>query len=203
MKAEIKFIYFDLGGVVFYWREGLNRLAEIAGRSLEEVIKVFDKYDNLACQGKISPQELWNRYRKELEIKMDENFNFLDFWTDSFSLIAETHRLVKELVGYYPLGLLVNIYKGTFPLAIKKGFVPKLNYSVVVQSCYVGLVKPDKKIFQFAQKQAGVPASAILFIDDSSQNIKAAENLGWNSILFEENQPAESIRKIRSNLNLR
>jgi len=59
------FVYFDLGGVVFDWHQGLENIAKLANKTLAEVKEVFLKHDNGACKGLISPQEFGKIYERE------------------------------------------------------------------------------------------------------------------------------------------
>jgi FMN phosphatase YigB (HAD superfamily) len=42
---KIKFVYFDLGDVLFNWRDGLKKLAAMSNKSDKETNEVFEKYD--------------------------------------------------------------------------------------------------------------------------------------------------------------
>ena len=46
------------------------------------------------------------------------------------------------------------------------------------------LVKPNREIFDLAERRFGHRASAMLFIDDNSANIAAADALGWQTHHF-------------------
>ena len=48
----------------------------------------------------------------------------------------------------------------------------------------MGLIKPDLKIFNVMQKKAKIKPEETLFIDDSPANIKAANSLGYHTILY-------------------
>ena len=48
----------------------------------------------------------------------------------------------------------------------------------------LGLLKPDTNIFSTIQQKLDVPFNQILFIDDKEENVKSAQSLGINSIVF-------------------
>lgn len=201
MKKQIKFIYFDLGSVLFSFSGGLKNLAKENNRSYAELEKVFKKYDDQACRGQITPQELWELYKKELNLETNIS-DFAEYWTDNFHPIKETHTLVRELSRVYPIGILTNIYLGVFPIVVRKKFIPAIDYKSVICSCDIGLVKPEMGIYKNAQKESSVDPEEILFIDDKRPFVDAANKLGWNTILFEENDPAGSAGKIKRFLTL-
>jgi putative hydrolase of the HAD superfamily len=62
--------------------------------------------------------------------------------------------------------------------------VPELNnLELVVMSNEVALLKPDAEIFELALELLDVPASHVLYIDDSTENVVAAQSLGMESFL--------------------
>ena len=61
----------------------------------------------------------------------------------------------------------------------------------LVISGEVGMLKPDKAIFNLLLERAGRLASECLFIDDHDSNIRAARDLGFQTILFQSPQQLE------------
>ena len=62
----------------------------------------------------------------------------------------------------------------------------------LVISGEVGMLKPDKAIFNLLLERAGRPASECLFIDDHASNIRTARDLGFQTILFQSPQQLEA-----------
>ncbi|THV43383.1 HAD family hydrolase [Glycomyces buryatensis] len=56
----------------------------------------------------------------------------------------------------------------------------------VVDSCEVGVRKPDPEIFRLAEKAAGVPPEDCILIDDLAENCAAAEECGWSAVRFRD-----------------
>lgn len=54
----------------------------------------------------------------------------------------------------------------------------------VVSSAGVGIVKPDRRIYEIAVERAGVPAERCLFVDDRQENVDAAVALGMVGIHY-------------------
>ena len=57
-------------------------------------------------------------------------------------------------------------------------------FEAIVISGDVGVNKPDRRIFEYLTEHFGIEPSAALFVDDSSANVEAAEELGFGAILF-------------------
>ena len=58
-------------------------------------------------------------------------------------------------------------------------------------SCYVGVFKPDPKIYLDALEKCGVSAEETVFIDDSVRNLQGAAELGILPILIAANPGAD------------
>jgi FMN phosphatase YigB (HAD superfamily) len=59
------------------------------------------------------------------------------------------------------------------------------------------MVKPDKAIFNLFLDRVRQPAGECLFIDDHDSNIRAARDLGFQTILFQSPQQLETeLRRI-------
>lgn len=54
----------------------------------------------------------------------------------------------------------------------------------IVDSCRVGVRKPDPRIFEIARERAGVPASECILVDDLAENCAAAVAAGWRAVRF-------------------
>ena len=59
------------------------------------------------------------------------------------------------------------------------------HFPIGVFSCDVGVVKPDREIYDCTVQQLGVAAEQVLFIDDHPANIEGAKRAGMQTILYE------------------
>ena len=71
----------------------------------------------------------------------------------------------------------------TFPLAYRKYDFFKLLDGYVI-SGDVRLIKPDPAIFELMIRKIGRPAGECVLIDDAAQNVAAAKELGFETVLF-------------------
>lgn len=145
-KINPRFIYFDLGGVVFNFSKGLRNLSEKINAPFHEVIQLWKQYDENICTGEINPQQFWNILTAKFRYNGD-NINFLDFWAGSFEPIEYTHKVIKWLVKKNRnIGIISNIYPGILKRAIKSGAIPRVGFNAIIQSCEIGIIKPDPDI---------------------------------------------------------
>ncbi|MCC7447695.1 MAG: HAD family phosphatase [Anaerolineae bacterium] len=201
-QNPIRFIYFDLGGVVLNFSGGFVRLAAAFGRPQPAIEQAYFRHAAPAARGTISTAEFWNRIRQDLNLRQDEAvFDYEGCWTDGFVPIPQIHQLMRELAACYSIGILSNTEFGVYEYAVQKGSIPAdVDFAVVIKSCEVGAVKPEQAIYRIAEQRAGVSGGAILFIDDRSDNVHAAQALGWRGVVFDTAHPEQSIRAIKAAL---
>jgi len=199
---KIKFVYFDIGGVLLNWKNIRQELFRLCRTDWEGFIKNFIKFDELAIRGQIQASELGQKFNQTYNIGWDADFDYLKFWTDGFFPYPESHKLLQDIVIKYPIGYLTNIYFGTFEKQLAKKDIPSVKYSQLIQSCDIGFVKPEKEIFQYSAQKCGFSPSEILFIDDTKINIQAASQFGFNTFLFNEDFLDDSILGIKEILQI-
>ena len=154
------------------------------------------QYDSVACRGVITAEEMGKKLEKDFKVKDGQTIDIKQLAIDNFKPLKETHDFINSLINKYNIGLLTNVYHDVYDLVLKHGFIPNLAYRAVIQSCHLGIIKPEKEIFHHAQKKAGVPHENILFIDDYHINVKSAMELGWQAVHFDTYDPHKSIKEI-------
>lgn len=110
----------------------------------------------------------------------------------------------NELIGIiknlrkqgYKTGLLSNTSKLLMFPTLKNYFGVDLTqlFGQVIISSEVGLLKPDKAIYQLVLNKLRVPAKRAIYIDDALQYLRGAQELGITGLLFQSN------RKLRQDL---
>lgn len=79
-------------------------------------------------------------------------------------------------------GVLSNGFSGTQQ---RKLMNARLNVDVIVLSDEINVNKPDRRLFDYALRKAGVSASASLMVGDNPMtDIAGAINAGWRAVLF-------------------
>jgi putative hydrolase of the HAD superfamily len=71
-------------------------------------------------------------------------------------------------------------------------------FETVVDSGFVGVRKPEARIYEMTLERLGLPAEACLFVDDLAPNIEGARKAGMNAVHFRDNEQA--IAEIRQHL---
>ena len=186
----IKFVYFDIGGVVvkdFSGNDKRGNFKKLIGVEQEfdkEFDKLYDKYEdedlNLTREVDSSIPILSEKFK----IQFPPDFSLLTYYVDYFQPNTSLWPVITEIKQTSKVGLLTNMYVGMLDLIRDRNLLPSIDWDVVIDSSKVDLQKPDPKIYLLAQKLSGVENGEILFVDNSKKNIDAAKNLGWTIFYF-------------------
>lgn len=199
-KKPIRFVYFDVGGVLLDWREGHKRVAEKFNVPYENIRKVFEANWQEACRGTLAGDVYMGLFAEVLGMKgpLPE---VSDFWSDHFTKISDTHALAQELAGVYELGILSNAEENSMKFAFQKGLIPDISWKVKIDSSKHGTIKPEEKIYEIAEAAAvGVSREELFFIDDVPEHIRVAKARGWQGMVFDTNDVKGSVKKLREEL---
>lgn len=91
------------------------------------------------------------------------------------------HRVRQLRADGYRTAILTNNIREWGP--VWKSTIPVELFDVVVDSCEVGLRKPDPAIFELTCERLGVAPEAAVFLDDSPVHVAAAERVGLRGIV--------------------
>jgi putative hydrolase of the HAD superfamily len=135
-------------------------------------------------------QRLVDRSEAVLGTTLDLGFyrQFLD------TLLLGTHWMVVHRVrelraeGYRTAILTNNIKEWG---AAWRSTIPIDDFDVVIDSCEVGLRKPDPAIFLLTCERLGVAPEAAVFLDDTRRHVAAARKVGLAAILVSD--PVEAL----------
>lgn len=168
-------LLFDLGGVLVDFA-GFSELAalcplpedEIRGRWLESpAVRAFER-------GALAAPEFARRFVAEWDLALEPERLLAEFirWNRGFYPGAE--RLLRRLRPRHRLACLSNSNESHWAARPE---LPPL-FDDVFPSHHLGLVKPDREIFERVIARLDVDATAIHFFDDSAVNVLAARRAG-------------------------
>nr|XP_013808351.1 PREDICTED: acyl-CoA dehydrogenase family member 10 [Apteryx mantelli mantelli] len=86
-------------------------------------------------------------------------------------------------------GLKTAVLSNNFCLLNGESFLPldRKQFDVIVESCRTGIFKPDPRIYKLCLERLGVQPQESIFLDDISQNLKAAAQLGIKTVKVQSN----------------
>jgi|SRR3989338_1437445 len=203
----IKFIYFDVGGVLIRdfnksnkWVELLDEIG-ISKDKEEKFLKLWKRYQPAVDTG-FEVDLLIPIIQKEFNIKLPNNYSLLE---DGFIARFENNNLIWPLVNklqkMFKVGLLTNQYPRMYELLIKKGLLQNISWDVVINSVAVKFRKPQPEIYKLAEKEAGYSGNEIFFIDNSQEHIAGAKKFGWQTFLYDPSNFKKSTIDLETKLN--
>ncbi|XP_025054611.1 acyl-CoA dehydrogenase family member 10 isoform X5 [Alligator sinensis] len=89
-------------------------------------------------------------------------------------------------------GLKTAVLSNNFYLHSGASFLPldRKQFDVIVESCREGICKPDPRIYTLCLERLGVQPNESIFLDDIGQNLKAAAQLGMNTLKVDDPEVA-------------
>ncbi|MDL2341559.1 MAG: HAD-IA family hydrolase [Patescibacteria group bacterium] len=197
-KSGVRFVYFDVNGcLIRFYQRAFGQIAEKYDIPSDVVETAFWHYNDAACRGEFTTDDFNAAFAKRIGIPA---IDWADYYLAAAEKITEMHELVKWTAEHYRIGLLTNIMPGLLDGLKALDKVPAIKYDATIDSSELGTIKPEAAIYAVAEERAGVPASEILFIDDTKANLTAAEARGWHVIWFDYGRPEESVVEIRKAL---
>jgi len=197
-KSGISFVFFDVNGcLVRFFHRAFTRLAEETGAQADLIETTFWHFNDLVCRGEMSLEEFNGALAQQLKLPQ---LDWQTYYLDAIDPISQMHELVRWAAESYQVGLLTNIMPGFLDAMRERGLIPDITYSAIVDSSKVGVIKPEPKMYEVAQKEAQCAPSEILLVDDSRANIMAAERFGWHVLWFDDYRPGESVKRIKTAL---
>jgi FMN phosphatase YigB (HAD superfamily) len=180
-------LLFDLGGVIIDidFNRVFARWGVFAGCDpalLRERFTQDEPYRRHEI-GAIGIADYFASLRASLGIELSDA-QFLEGWNAIFvDEVPGIAALLARAAQRLPLYAFTNsnaahaaCWSVKFPDALK-------NFKKVFISSSIGLRKPDAAAFEFVVKEIGVPASRIVFFDDSPHNIDGARACGLQTVL--------------------
>ncbi len=202
MINQLKYIYFDVGGVVILdysktnkWNEMLKDLG-ITENQRPQFDQLFDTHEKKICCGediKVFVREA----EKTLGIKFPQNYDMTSDFVNRFELNPSMIALLGELKGNIRLGLLTNQYPDLLNRIFQKGLLPKDVWDLIIDSSIVGIAKPDPRIYDLAEEKSGVEPASILFVDNKVKLLEYPKLKGWHVFEYDPANAFKSTDKLR------
>jgi len=197
--AAKKGVIFDLGGVIlpsplkssFDWEVNHG----FAKGSFFSVVKAKGKDGAWAKleRGELTLQQFYKPFSQELtetlekEVSEQQVEKFMKNLDNAISIPNQDMLEAAKRIRKHGLktAILTNNWKSEAfsPLLLQ---VLRDNFDEVVESCEVGVRKPDKQIYQLVLDKLDMPAGDVVFLDDLAGNIEAANKLGIDTIRVKE-----------------
>jgi len=182
----IKNLIFDLGGVCFqghFLRNFAKNLSKSTNLDEESVLKAFIALDKPYELGDIRPEEFWTQFRAKLDLSLEIK-ELQKVFIDTSKPNIDVLKLILELKKKYRTILLTNNYEDMY-IVLDKQIHFKKYFHYEFASCFLGIKKPDERMFRHVYESLGFKPNECVVIDDMDKNVHTAKKLGMFSIKFE------------------
>jgi len=201
----IKFVYFDVGGVVIKDFSGTNKWHELK-RSMgitpereKEFDEVFDMHEPEVCVGK-DVEELLPLLQERFDLHFSKDYSFLADFVNRFERNESIWPIIKKARSKYHVGLLTNMYPNMLDLIRQRGLLPEITWDVIIDSSIEKVRKPQAELFQLAQEKVGFGGADILFVENGVKHVEAARAFGWQVMLYDPVDTVSSNRLLEERL---
>jgi glucose-1-phosphatase len=184
MSSPIEAVVLDLGGVVcrFVPDRRLRALARLTRQPASDIHAALwaSGLDARAEAGELDHDEAYAAVLGRLGTGKGDGISPEDLraaWAAAFEPDEEVLALVRALDR--PTALFSNNGPITEDCLHRELVAVGDAFDLVVLSWRLGATKPDPDAFVKAVSQIGVAAQAVLYVDDSMDNVRAAAHRGW------------------------
>ena len=191
MNINIDTVVFDLGNVMlsFHPLEYLRK--HFKDETMIELLykEVFKGKEWLYLdRGTMEEEEALESIGKRIPEYKDIVKRILYTWNEMLVPIQSTVKMAQRLKEQgYKLYILSNFPKRAFGETYEKyDFFQWFDGRLI--SCDYKLLKPEEEIYKKLIQLYDINPSTTVFIDDSEANVKAAKELGFNTIHFQESE---------------
>lgn len=186
----IKTIIFDVGGIFINGSfDGfIKKVSSILNINIYRTSPNYKNNEDDWMRGKYTFKEFIEKI-SGLSVPEDKMKKLFDFWTSDYKFNDnEMISFAKKLKSKYKLVILSNADRE----GVKARKEDKLDFfDYKFHSFELGLIKPEKEIYEHVLKKIGNKPEECVFIDDKPENIEAAEKLGIHGILFKNKEQLE------------
>ena len=189
-EPNIKFVYFDLGNVLVSLDPliacaNVSNLFDVAAEKVH--VAVYESEQQTRYEhGELSGEEFASSIREQLGRTLDQmpTQRLLDALSDMFKPVRSMQGIVHQVhQSGIPFGILSNTCAAHWDWIARQDWaVMEEGYREAVLSFEAGVMKPNKRIYQLAERCAEVPRDRILFLDDRAENVEAAIDRGWHAV---------------------
>lgn len=184
-------IIFDFGGVLMDWNPRyLYRKLISDENKIEAFLKEVDFFEWNKRQDAGRPfteavTELCAAFPQHQELIQAYDQRYEESLSGPISASVE---ILSEIKACYPLLYAISNWPAEKFAIVKRKYPFFSWFKDIVISGEVQLAKPDPRIFQLLLDRINRPADCCLLIDDSTDNIAAAQSFGMYTILFSNPQ---------------
>jgi 2-haloacid dehalogenase len=192
--SEIRHIVFDIGKVLLHYDPDLP-----FSRLIPDPEERRWFFDNICTHDWNIEQDRGRTWEEAEQLLIDahpdhaDNIrNFRLHWHEMVPYAYEdsVHVMERLIDDGHDVTMLTNFAADTFREARQRfPFLDRPRGTTV--SGEIGMIKPERGIYDHHAAAFGLEPSATIFIDDSQKNVDAAKAAGWQAVLFQNAKTLE------------
>ena len=183
-----KAIIFDMGGVLLENRvEAVyHKLAEMISVDYSSIDRLIKQHRHALLRGRMSVKDIAKKIRRTYSPGID----VFKMWEEAYYEVMPLNEELLELVGQmrkkFKLAIISNVPDLHAKINKRREVFSQFEVSLI--SCEIGLMKPQKEIFELALERLNLGAEECVFIDDRKEHLQVPEDMGFKVIHYVNNK---------------
>ena len=185
-SQKIEGLLFDMGGVVFEidFERALQTWSNLTRLPIEEIRSRFsmDQAYEKHERGEIKASEYFSHLRHVLELEANDSEIAMGWNAIYLEEIAETVNHILAVNNNMPCFAFTNsnpthqtFWEAAYPRAVEC-------FHQIFISSDLGLRKPERAAFEAISSAIGIKLNAMLFFDDTEENVSGARAVGMEAV---------------------
>ncbi|HTT46358.1 MAG TPA: HAD-IA family hydrolase [Thermoplasmata archaeon] len=180
-------ILFDIGGVLLRWRDEwiFERVARQIGTFPRKAGAAILANRSLLQSGRLGVKGFWTRISTACGRPLPRRWK--ELWEEDLLRLGRENRAALAIARSLTrrgleVGLFSNVDASHVRLFERRGWFAGLDrrfYSFELRA-----VKPNPSVYRRVRARLGVPAGAILLVDDRPENFEGARREGWQAVRY-------------------
>ncbi len=167
----------------FEWSSVCEGFCRRAGLDSDSFAPILRHLGSLGYEtGRIGTVDFLKELNRVLRTDIEE-MEFTTLWNATFRENKEMSELLQELKKSYSLYLISNTNENHYGY-IQREFDVARHFSELILSYEVGSAKPELAIYKEVLSRSGIAPGRCVFVDDLEHNVRAAQELGLQALLF-------------------
>lgn len=180
----IKAVLFDIGGVVL--KDKLEsvycKIAKKLNVSENEFSELLRAHKEHLLKGKMSVYDASKLVKEYFKI----DYDVVSVWESSYLEVMKINSEIVALVHNLKSNYVVGAISNTMDVhsAINKNRKLYDLFNPMIISCDIGLMKPEKEIFEETLKKLNLKSEECIFIDDRIEHLEIPNSMSFKTIHY-------------------
>ena len=184
MENKYSTVFFDWSGVVAddSGDDFIDLSLRDIGATDLQIREIIKNEFSQFMLGQISENKYWDKLKNNYGLNVDDShIGYFNNWQGIKPNIYIIELVYKLKSNGFKIGLISNIISPVRDIIKQFGYYDVFDEAIL--SCEVGLLKPQKEIYELALHRMDTIAQESIFIDDKKSNLDTANAMGFATLL--------------------